>query len=109
MLTQILSYLVVIAVGACVILHDEYRRQIGRPTQFDLRRQYNETMKDLQREVQAGIWNGVATLKQEGKRLETQQQRKAELRQRYPELYQERTEQESLEYWENVFKKNGIL
>lgn len=108
MLTLILAHLVVIAVYACLTLHDEYRRQIGRPSQFDLRRQYNETMRDLQKEVQAGIWNGVESLKQEGKRLEAQQQRKAEPQQKYPELHS-MTPTETLNYYQELGKKNGII
>ena len=63
----------------------EYRRQTRGLT---LDEQFQRTMADLDRDVRENINTGVVRLRQERKRMEGQKQRNAELRQKYPELYQ---------------------
>lgn len=63
----------------------EYRRQTRGLT---LDEQFQRTMADLDRDVRENINTGVVRLRQECKRMEGQKQRNAELRQKYPELYQ---------------------
>lgn len=50
--------------------------------------QFQRTMADLDRDVRENINTGVVRLRQECKRMEGQKQRNAEMRQKYPELYQ---------------------
>lgn len=63
----------------------EYRRQTRGLT---LDEQFQRTMADLDRDVRENINTGVVRLRQECRRMEGQKQRNAEMRQKYPELYQ---------------------
>lgn len=63
----------------------EYRRQTRGLT---LDEQFQRTMADLDRDVRENINTGVVRLRQECRSMEGQKQRNAEMRQKYPELYQ---------------------
>lgn len=75
----IIIYLAVFAGGFGVVL-------LTRGLTLD--EQFQRTMADLDRDVRENINTGVVRLRQECRRMEGQKQRNAEMRQKYPELYQ---------------------
>ena len=77
----IIIYLAVFAGGFGVVLLEECLKET-------LDEQFQRTMADLDRDVRENINTGVVRLRQECRRMEGQKQRNAEMRQKYPELYQ---------------------
>ena len=77
----IIIYLAVFAGGFGVVLLTECLKEYRRQTR-------GLTMADLDRDVRENINTGVVRLRQECRRMEGQKQRNAEMRQKYPELYQ---------------------
>lgn len=85
----IIIYLAVFAGGFGVVLLEECLKEYRRQTRgLTLEEQFQRTMADLDRDVRENINTGVVRMRQECKRMEGQKQRNAELRQKYPELYQ---------------------
>ena len=84
----IIIYLAVFAGGFGVVLLEECLKEYRRQTRgLTLDEQFQRTMADLDRDVRENMNTGVVRLRQERK-MEGKKQRNAELRQKYPELYQ---------------------